>query len=223
MSETAQNSDDSTIRIDIISDVACPWCIIGYKQLEQALRASGVSAKIHWHPFELNPHMPEQGENLREHIAAKYGTTEEDSRKARAKLTAMGAELGFTFNYADDMKMYNTLRAHQLLHWAGTQGRQHDLKLALFSAFFTQRKNVDDPSVLASVAAEIGLDGDEALAVLSDCRFAAKVRHLEGYWTSQGIQAVPAMVFEQKYLVSGAQGVENYTAILSQLTKNRAA
>jgi len=211
------------LRIDIVSDVVCPWCIIGYKQLENALAETGIAADVHWHPFELNPRMAEEGENLRAHLAAKYGTTREDSVKARAKLTAMGAELGFAFNYAEDMRMYNTFRAHQLLQWAGMQGRQHDLKMALFGAFFTHRKNIDDPEILAAVAGEIGLDGDEATAVLAAGEFADAVREEETFWMSRGISGVPAMIFDEKYLVSGAQGVTNYTAIVSQVAEHRAA
>jgi len=218
MAEAADNTAPS-IRIDIASDVVCPWCIIGYKQLETALRETGMQGEVHWHPFELNPHMPEEGEDLQQHLAAKYGTTREDSRKARARLAEMGAALGFTFNYAEDMKMVNTFRAHQLLHWAGTHGREHDLKMALFAAFFTHRQDVNDSEVLADVAAGIGLDRNEALAVLCDARFAAEVRDSERLWINRGIQGVPAMVFNQKYLVTGAQGVENFTSILRQLAE----
>ncbi len=211
------------IRIDIVSDVVCPWCIIGYKQLERALEESGVAAEVHWHPFELNPHMAEEGENLREHLAAKYGTTPEGSRQARARLTELGAELGFEFNYADDMRMYNTFRAHQLLHWAGAQGRQHALKMALFGAFFTHRRDVNDIEVLADVAASIDLPRASALAVLTDGRFAEAVRQDEALWTSRGITGVPAMVFDQRYLLVGAQGVETYKQMLERLAEERAA
>ena len=137
------------MRVDIVSDVVCPWCAVGYFQLAEAARQTGMTLDVHWHPFQLNPHMPEEGQNLREHLAAKYGTTPEASVAARERLTRMGAELGFTFAYADDMRTYNTFRAHQLLHWAATLGRQHELKMALFTAFFTRRENVGDPVVLA--------------------------------------------------------------------------
>jgi len=213
----------SSLRIDIVSDVVCPWCIIGYKQLEQALRETGQTADIHWHPFELNPQMGEEGENLREHIAAKYGTTLEESVKARAKLTALGAELGFSFDYADDMRMQNTFRAHRLLHWADQFGRAHDLKMALFEAFFTHRCNVNDPGVLAQTAAAIGLDADEAGEVLRSEAFTEEVRNAETFWVSRGIHGVPAMIFDRQHLVSGAQGVANYTAVLRHLAENRAA
>lgn len=223
MIDTAADGIATTIRIDIASDVVCPWCIIGYKQLERALHQTGMQAEIHWHPFELNPHMPEEGEDLQQHLVAKYGTTPEDSRKARERLTAMGAELGFTFNYADDMKIVNTFRAHQLLHWAETLGREHELKLSLFAACFTHQQNVNDPEVLANAASSVGLDRDDALAVLRDARYATEVRDTERLWANRGIQGVPAMVFNQKYLVTGAQGIENFTSILHQLAEELAA
>ncbi len=206
------------MRIDIVSDVVCPWCIIGYRQLARALADRKLEPEIHWHPFQLNPHISEEGQNLREHLAAKYGTTPEASIAARERLTRMGAELGFTFAYTDDMRTYNTFRAHQLLHWAGTLGREHELKMALFAAFFTRRENVGDPAVLADVAAGIGLDRAEALAVLEDGRYADAVRQEMQFWVEQGIQGVPAIVFERRHLVSGAQGVERFGAILDQLT-----
>ena len=215
--------DPKSLRIDIVSDVVCPWCIIGYKQLEKAMEETGQTADIHWHPFELNPDMAEEGENLREHLAAKYGTTPEDSRKARAKLTALGAELGFTFNYADDMRMQNTFRAHQLLNWADRFGRKHHLKMALFSAFFTHRKNINDPEVLVQTAADSGLNREQAADILRTGEFAEEVRHAESFWVSRGIQGVPAMIFDQQYLVTGAQGVPNYLSVLRQLAENRAA
>ncbi len=211
------------IRIDIVSDVVCPWCIIGFKQLEQAVAESGIGVVVHWHPFELNPQMAEEGENLQEHVAAKYGTTPEGSRKARARLTELGASLGFTFDYADDMRMVNTFRAHQLLHWAESLGQGHQMKMALFAAFFTERRDVNDPQVLADVAASIGLDREDALAVLEDGRFAEDVRTREQFWTGHGIQGVPAMIFDRHYLVSGAQGVENYRAFLAQVAEEKAA
>jgi len=217
------DQDTGAVRVDIVSDVVCPWCIIGYKQLDRAAAVTGVPADIHWHPFELNPDMAPEGENLREHLAAKYGTTPDQSRKARARLTAIGAELGFTFDYADDMRMVNTFRAHQLLHWATTQGRQHALKMALFGAFFTDRRDLHAPEVLADAAADTGLDRDEALAVLADGRYAQAVRNEEFFWTARGIQGVPAMVFNGRHLVTGAQGAETYGAILNRFAGQDAA
>lgn len=222
MNANSEEAADQPIRIDIVSDVVCPWCIIGYKQLERAQTETGVPAVIYWHPFELNPEMPEEGEDLFDHIAAKYGSTPEDGSKARSKLTALGEDLGFTFDYADDMRMVNTFRAHQILHWAASQGRQHQMKMALFSAYFTDRRNVSDPKVLTDIADVVGLDAAEAAVLLGDARFVDKVRQHEAFWTSRGVQGVPAMVFEGQHALIGAQGIEAYRTMLLQLALARA-
>ncbi len=216
-------TSDVTIRVDIVSDVVCPWCVIGYHQIAEAARDADVALDIHWHPFELNWHMPEEGQNLREHLAEKYGTTPEGSRKARERLTAIGAELGFTFNYADDMRVWNTFLAHQLIDWAEEQGRGHEAKLALFTAFFTDGKNVSDIDVLAGVAEAIGLDGDAARQVLESQERAEAVREREQVWLDRAVQGVPAMVVENRYMATGAQGVESYRKLLLRLREERPA
>lgn len=207
------------LRVDIISDVMCPWCIVGYSQLAKAATDADIDLDVHWHPFELNPQMAEEGENLREHLAAKYGSTPEQSTQARAQLTNLGQALGFEFNFSDDSHMWNTFRAHQLLDWAGEQGKGHDLKMALFKAHFTDAKKLSDPDVLADVAETVGLDRAEALRLLASEERAAQVRQKQQFWQQQGIQGVPAMVFQQRHLVTGAQGEANYTNILTQLVE----
>ena len=208
-----------SLRIDIISDVMCPWCIIGYRQLALALAETGIEHEIHWHPFELNPQMPPEGQDAFEHVAEKYGSTRAQSDESRARMTELGTELGFDFRWSEGFRMHNTFHSHQLLHWADTQGRKHDLKMALFSAHFTDRRDLSDDEVLADIAGEIGLDRAEAAAVLQDQRFAAEVRQVENFWIKQGIRGVPAVVFERQHLVTGAQGVENYSRILEHLSK----
>ncbi|WP_417524418.1 DsbA family oxidoreductase [Marinovum sp.] len=210
------------IRVDIVSDVVCPWCVIGFHQLASASETTGVDIDVQWHPFELNPVMAPEGENLREHLAAKYSTTPEGSKKARARLTEMGAALGFTFNYADDMRMVNTFRAHQLIDWAQDHSKAHDASLALMRAFFTRRENLHDPAVLAEVAAEIGLDPVAAIVMIEGGDRAESLRQQEALWTSRGITGVPAMVFAGRHLVTGAQGEETYGRILEQLAKEAA-
>lgn len=205
------------LHIDIVSDVVCPWCVIGYRQLAKALEVSGTDYELHWHPFELNPDMPPEGQNLSEHIAEKYGASKEQSQENRLRITEAGANVGFDFRFADDMRMHNTLNVHQLLHWADQQARMHDLKQALFVAHFTHRRSLSDNNVLADVAAEIGLERAEALAILEDQRFASEVRTAEKAWLSKGISGVPAVIFNHRHLVTGAQGLENYARILEQL------
>lgn len=207
------------LRIDIVSDVVCPWCVIGYRQLAQALEQTNTAYEIHWHPFELNPDMPAEGQNLREHIMEKYGSSKQESDASRARMNEAGSEVGFEFNFTDDTRMHNTFNLHQLLHWADQQGRMHELKQALFAAHFTNNRNISDNTVLADIAAEIGLNRSEALAVLADQRFANEVRTAQQQWRKQGIQSVPSVIFNQKHLVSGAQGVENFKSILQQLSE----
>lgn len=213
----------NTIQVDIVSDVVCPWCVIGYYQLAEASRVTEIPVDVHWHPFELNPNMGDDGENLREHLAAKYGTTPEGSQRARARLTETGAALGFTFNYADDMRMVNTFRAHQLINWAREFEKAHPTKLALFAAFFSHRTNLNDPAVLADVASSVGLDRAAAVAMLERGERKEAVRTEEKFWISRGITGVPAMVFEGKHLVTGAQGEENYARFLRHLAGTKAA
>ncbi|WP_367111992.1 DsbA family oxidoreductase [uncultured Psychrobacter sp.] len=217
MEHSKQLSSEQPLRIDIVSDVVCPWCVIGYRQLAQALEQTNTKHEIHWHPFELNPDMPSEGQNLREHITEKYGSSREESDASRVRMTEAGSEVGFEFNFTEETRTYNTFDLHQLLHWADQQGRMHDLKQALFAAHFTNGRNISDKEVLADIAAEIGLDRSEAVAVLKDQRFAEEVRQAQQQWRQQGIQSVPSVIFNQKHMVSGAQGVENFKSILQQL------
>ena len=208
-----------TVKIDIVSDIVCPWCIIGYKRLEKAMQMfeDTVTFDLHWHPFELNPTMPQDGENLRSHLAKKYGTTLEGSIAARQRLTTMGAELGFTFNYYDEMRMVNTFKAHQLLHWAKEYDKQTELHLALFAAYFGEQKSVDDPEVLVAAAATVGLDSDAAREVLDSEQYAREVKTIEAAWMRRGVQAVPAVIFNDQHLISGAQPTAIFQAQIEAL------
>jgi predicted DsbA family dithiol-disulfide isomerase len=161
--------------------------------------------------------MPMEGQDLREHLAQKYGTTPGQSQGARARLSALGESLGFTFDYFDGMRMVNTFRAHQLLHWAAEEGRQTELKLALFEAFFSQREDVNDPGLLSDVAGRAGLDSAQANAVLSDERYAHAVRDEQQYWLDQDVHAVPTFYFQQQYMVPGAQEAEAFVRLLQKI------
>ena len=211
------------VRVDIVSDVVCPWCVIGYYQLAAAARETGVPIDVRWHPFELNPNMAEEGENLRDHLAAKYGTTLENSIKSRARLTELGADLGFEFNYADDMRMYNTFRAHQLIDWAGAYCKAHETNLAVFSAFFTHRRDVSEIEALGDVAASVGLNRDEAIAMLQSGERADAVREKERHWTNRAVSGVPTMIFDERFATSGAQGGENFSDALLRVSQTAPA
>lgn len=213
----------TVIEIDIVSDVMCPWCIVGFRQLEQALGVTGMGARIRWHPFELNPAMPPDGQKLSEHIAEKYGSTPEQSAQNRAHLVTLGKSLGIDFVFSENSRIVNSFAAHQLLDFALAQGLQHPLKLALFKAHFTDQRDVSDHGVLLDVAESVGLNRAEAAQVLSSGALTDSVREKQAFWTSRGISGVPSMVFAGKYLITGAQGVENYAQILQQVAKEEAA
>ena len=213
------------LQVDIVSDVVCPWCIIGYKQFMKALSVlpGQFDVTLHWHPFELNPRMPQEGQDLREHLAQKYGTTAAQSRAVRSRMSSLGDSLGFTFDYFEGMRMVNTFRAHQLLHWAATQGRQTELKLALFESFFSRREDVNDPALLSAVAQRVGLDAAEAQAVLADQRYAAAVREEQQYWLEQDVYAVPTFRLQQQYLVPGAQEADAFVRLLEKIQSRATA
>ena len=214
-----------SIRIDIVSDVVCPWCIIGFKQLQRALGELGdeVEADLHWHPFELNPQMPPEGQDVREHLAQKYGTTTAQSHAARTRLTQIAESLGFEFRYSDAMRICNTFRAHQLLHWAGEQGKQTDLELSLFECYFSREENVDDLDVLVAAAGRARLDEELARAVMTDGRYADGVREEQRFWLSKGIHAVPSFILDGRYLIPGAQEPDVFVAALRRLVAEKAA
>lgn len=207
------------LHIDFVSDVSCPWCIIGLRALEVALdRARDVvTADIAFQPFELNPHMPRVGQNIVEHVAQKYGSTPQQAEANRTMIRDRAAELGFTMNGSAESRIYNTFDAHRLLHWAALHDRQASLKAALFVAYFTDQRDPSDHAVLADVAASVGLDDDEAANILASERFATDVRAAEQLWLSRGIHAVPAIVVDGKYLISGGQPPELFEDALRQI------
>jgi len=207
------------IKLDIVSDVVCPWCIIGYKNLQTAIDELGINDQIElqWQPFELNPDMPAEGQDLREHVAEKYGSSSEESKQARINITERGAEAGFTFNFFDGMKIVNTRDAHILLEYAFSQGKQTELKLRLFAAAFTEQKDISLRDTLLNEVAQVGLDIEQATAHLEDKHYRDEVVQQEQHWQNLGISAVPAVVFNRTSAMSGAQPVEAYKQVLTEL------
>ena len=204
------------LQIEFVSDVVCPWCVVGLGGLETALgvlAAEGITAEIRFQPFELNPDMAPEGENITEHIGRKYGATPEQSAKNRTMIRDRAAEAwpddgkGFEMRMGPDSRIWNTFDAHRLLQWAGTIGlaEQRALKEALFRAHFTDTLPLSDAEVLADAAEAAGLDRAEAQAVLADGLYAAEVRDAEALWRARGITGVPAVVVEGKWLISGGQ------------------
>ncbi|MES2016004.1 MAG: DsbA family oxidoreductase [Pseudomonadota bacterium] len=213
------------LRIDFVSDISCPWCAIGLKSLEKALAKVGdvAEAELYFHPFELNPQMAPEGEDIASHLQRKYGATAEQSAQTREMIRARGAELGFRFDMDKRSRIYNTFDAHRLLHWAELQGRQRELKMALFETYFTKGENPASHEVLARVAGEVGLDASEAADVLSGGAYADEVREQEEFFQRQGISAVPAIIINQRHLISGGQTPEIFEQALREIAAASAA
>ena len=207
------------MKIDIVSDVSCPWCIIGYQALDKALEnlAPEIEAQITWHPFELNPHMPAEGQEITEHITQKYGISAEQAANNREMIKQRGLDVGYEFGHRGGGRIYNTFDAHRLLHWAKEQGKQTELKLALFDLYFKQSGNPSDHLQLLDVAAKVGLDQAQAAQILSSDKFATEVRQLQQHYTNSGIQSVPAVIINEKHLISGGQPVAIFEQALKQI------
>ncbi len=215
------------LRIDIVSDVVCPWCIIGYRQVELALAMldQPVAAETHWHPFELNPNMVPEGEDTAEHIARKYGSTPDQSRANRQRLSDIGDGVGFAFNYGEGMRIYNTFKAHKLLTIFGSERgwqAQTALKLALFKAYFQDRRDVSDEAVLIGIAEANGMDRDASAVWLANEALSQTVRAEQAYWLDQNVTGVPAIIFDQKFMVPGAQSAETFADVIAKVLAKRA-
>ena len=212
------------MKIDFVSDVACPWCAVGLNGLEEALARTGdlIDAAITFQPFELNPDMPREGEDGAEHITRKYGISAEQAEANRAVIRDRAAAVGFDMGGIDGRRVYNTFDAHRLLHWAEGSGHQAALKHALLEANFTQGLDVSDPEILVAAAERAGLDGEAARDVLTSGRYAAEVRDAERLWQSRGINSVPAIVIDGRYLISGGQPPEAFERALRQIVAEAA-
>ena len=216
----------TVLKIDFVSDVSCPWCVIGLKALDQALANvhAEITADIHFQPFELNPQMAAEGQEITEHITQKYGISVDQANANRENIRVRGAEVGFRFAMATDAgggrsRIYNTFDAHRLLHWAETVSltKQKALKEALFSAYFTDGQSPGSHDVLLQVAAQVGLDPAKAKEVLTSGQYADEVRAQEFFYTRQGIRSVPAVIINDRHLISGGQPVEVFENALRQI------
>jgi len=214
----------TALKIDFVSDVSCPWCAIGLSALELALQrlAGDVTADLHFQPFELNPAMPPGGQDITEHITAKYGSTAEQQVQMRENIRSRGAAVGFTFSKEGRDRIYNTFDAHRLLHWAGDAattpaGRQRALKGALLKAYFTDGESPESHQLLLRLVGEVGLDVARAREILGSDEYAAEVRERERHYTDAGIHSVPAVIVNEKYLISGGQPVEAFEQALRQI------
>jgi predicted DsbA family dithiol-disulfide isomerase len=210
------------VKIDFVSDVVCPWCAVGLSALEHAIARVGneLQVELHFHPFELNPQMTAEGEDVIEHLTRKYGMTEAQVAQNSEAIRARGEALGFVFDMARRRRIHNTFDAHRLLHWAGEQGamQQRALKHGLLRAYFSEGKDVSSSGVLAAVVEQAGLDVARARAILASDEYAEAVRAQEDFYRQQGIQAVPSVIFNDRHLVQGGRPVEVFEQALRQLS-----
>jgi len=213
------NASPTSMRIDFVSDVVCPWCAIGLTSLEQALaRLEGVvDADLHIQPFELNPQLGPEGEDIVQHLQEKYGLTAEQVAANQEAIRHRGAELGFAFDMGSRTRTWNTFDAHRLLHWAGIEGKQVELKRALLRAYFTEGRNVSDHATLVEVAASAGLPAAQAREILGSDLYAEEVREAEQFFLGNGISGVPAIIINQKHLISGGQPPEVFERALREI------
>jgi len=205
------------LKIDFVSDVVCPWCAVGLASLDRALERIGgdIPVELHFQPFELNPQMAPEGEDIDEHLARKYGGTKEQRQAARAAIRERGAAVGFDFGPRE--RTYNTFDAHRLLHWAGLEGRQRELKQALLKAYHSEGRNPSDAEVLATVAAEAGLNEARAREILQGDEFAEVVRANEQHWQRLGINSVPSVIVNNRHLIQGGQPPEVFEQALREI------
>ena len=211
----------ASLKIDFVSDISCPWCAIGLAALEQALGnlQGEVTVQMHVQPFELNPQMPAGGQDITEHLTQKYGSTPEQQAQIRDTIRQRGADVGFIFNPSGRGRIYNTFAAHRLLHWAGLASpeRQLALKKALLVACHSDSQAMESPEVLLAAVAQAGLDVARASQILASDEFTAEVREAQAFYGRQGIHSVPAVIINDRHLISGGQPAAVFEQALRQI------
>ncbi|MBE0456065.1 DsbA family oxidoreductase [Pseudoalteromonas sp. KG3] len=212
------------LKIDIVSDVMCPWCIIGYKNLETALAqlSDEFTAQISWKPFELNPDMPVAGQDLNEHLAQKYGLTEQQGDENRQRILEMGEQAGFDFNFDGKRIMINSFDLHRLLTWAASEGKQTELKLAFFKAHFTDLVYLNEQDTLLDVVASVGLDRARAKQILDSGEYFQDVRSEQNTLQQMGITSVPTFIINDQFALTGGQPSDAFVQAFKQIAEQEA-
>ena len=195
------------LKIDFISDISCPWCVVGLRNMEQALAAIGddIETYIRFEPFELNPDMVPEGMDRADYFASKYRISEDEAKRRGGEIRARAEEAGFTMNTGEGFRIYNTFDAHRLLEWAMEEGKQRLLKHAMFAAYFTDGKNMGDHETLAEIAESVGLDGSRAREILAGDDYAGHVRQSQSHHRGRGVQSVPTIIVNDEYVINGGQ------------------
>jgi predicted DsbA family dithiol-disulfide isomerase len=211
-----------TIKIDFVSDIACPWCAVGLGNLNKAIDAFSDKAnfEVHFRPFELNPNMPKGGQDAIEHLTEKYGLSKEQVHANQVQIRARALEAGFEFHPEGRKRVYNTFDAHRLLYWAQKEyglEKQALLKRELLNTYFCLADDLDDQNNLLNAVHLAGLDREKAKQVLQTNAYSTEVREEETRYTSAGIHSVPSIILNDQYLVQGAQPPESLINAFEQL------
>lgn len=212
----------TALQIDIVSDIACPWCAIGYARLEKAMDAlkDDMDFTVQWHAFELNPDPSGDGEPILPALSRKYGRSEDEMRANQAQMIEIASGLGLNFEKLQERHTRNTFDAHRLVKWAGEHGKQTEMKMAFFEAYFGRAENISNPDTLVYCVESIGLDRDTAREILASDQYADAVRQDEAQYQQAGVSAVPAYIINQKYLVSGAQEPETLVKAFREISES---
>jgi predicted DsbA family dithiol-disulfide isomerase len=210
-----------SMKIDVVSDVVCPWCAVGLASLLRALDTLGDELRptLHFQPFELNPTLGPGGQDIVEYLGRKYGSTPEQIELTHVQIAQRGAAVGFEFNLDLRTRTYNSFDAHRLLYWAGLEGEDFQLllKLALLRSYFTEGLDPGDSALLVRLATETGLDPVRARDILSGDEYGAEVREREQFYQTQGIRSVPSFIINDRHLISGGQPPEFFVQALRQI------
>lgn len=221
MSEVVINNGATPVRVDIVADFVCPFCIIAYLQLERASANAKVPLNVQWHPFELNPQMASGGENHIDYMHKHYGVSPEETRESRRKLKKVGDRLGFTFGFSDETRIMNTFKAHKLTAWAFEIGKGHELALEIYKAYFTNGESIEDNNVLIRAAQKVGLGADEVRNVLHSDAYIDSTEIKKQFGVMRGVTGVPYFIFEGEHVLKGAQGEDTYEQALLLLKKSK--
>jgi predicted DsbA family dithiol-disulfide isomerase len=216
-----------TIKIDFVSDIACPWCAVGLASLREAIAnvKDDIQVELHFQPFELNPTMPLEGEDVVEHLSKKYRMSAEQVAQNQAHIRQRGAEVGFTFSMQGRSRIYNTFDAHRLLHWAEVElgaEAQHKLKWALLETYFTLGQNPSNHTDLLSAVTRAGFDAERAAVILGENTYEAEVRVQEKFYTQQGISSVPSVIFNDQHLLQGGQPAAMFEQAIREIAASSA-
>lgn len=208
----------TSLKIDLVSDIACPWCAIGYARLAQALAMlPELEVELQWRAFELNPDKNLPQEPILPALSRKYGKSEAEMRQAQANMISIATALGLNFSKLQQRFTCNTFDAHRLVKWAATVGKATDLKMACFTAYFGEAANIADHQILLDCVVTAGLDKDAAAKVLATDAYSEQVQQDLTHYQQAGISSVPAFIINNQYLISGAQEPQQLASALRKI------